>query len=78
MNNTEKQLRVQGPAVERFHCGQPLADFEWIDKPIPSGVQHKAPDCRSSRWWEHQFGGRYCADCWPCTDPIMLARESNE
>ena len=51
-------LRPGPGETEILIPGHPLADFEWIDKPIPSGVQHKAPDCRSSRWWEHRFGGR--------------------
>ena len=39
-------------------------------------VKHKKPDCTSTAWWEHCFGGRYCRDCWPPTDDSMVVRSA--
>lgn len=57
---------------------QAAADLSQIDWdalfPLPTGLQHKRPRCLSVRWWRHVFGGTYCLDCWPPTDPAAIAK----
>jgi hypothetical protein len=36
------------------------------------GVTHKLPDCHATDSWRHVFGGTYCCNCWPPTDPLAV------
>lgn len=60
-----------------LHPGHPLLRVEWgavFPRPTTEAVQHKRPGCSSRPWWEHVWGGRYCSECWPCTDSTMFVR----
>jgi hypothetical protein len=57
--------------------------MEWSELPgycpgrrlIRNGIEHKRENCNGRRSWQHVWGGRFCSDCWPCTDPIALVPE---
>ena len=36
------------------------------------GVTHKLADCPATDSWRHVFGGMYCRQCWPPTDPLAV------
>jgi hypothetical protein len=42
---------------------------------IRDGIEHKREDCNGQRGWRHVWGGRFCCDCWPCTDAAAMVPE---
>jgi hypothetical protein len=73
-----------GPQLESYPTESALDGFDWNRSPgfcpgqpiIRNGIEHKRPDCPGQRGWRHVWGGRYCCDCWPCTDPAALTDET--
>jgi len=59
----------------------PLAGFDWDASSgycpgrriVRHGIEHKVESCSSCRSWLHVWGGQYCLDCWPPTDPLAVA-----
>jgi hypothetical protein len=41
-------------------------------------IHHKSRGCTSTTSWRHTLGGRYCEECWPCTDEAMKVVESHK
>jgi hypothetical protein len=81
--STAPSVGVPPGGVLVLQPGHWLGRFHW-DGPgfspgcplrIIDGVTHKREDCCSRRSWRHVWGDRYCANCWPCTDPAAMANE---
>jgi TubC N-terminal docking domain len=72
----DREMTDNRPAI--FDPTHPLATFDWDTshgycpgRPIiRNGMHHKREACTSNRSWRHVWGGRYCSDCWPPTDPL--------
>jgi len=51
--------------------------FEQRGRADAERIRHKAKGCTSTDSWQHTFGKRYCVTCWPCTDEVMRAQDSD-